>query len=62
VLILKGLERLEDGAARNENFQEEGRWTQRGWKAEKLPGGTGSSRLDAGHADREEGKRFEAAK
>ena len=62
MLILKGLERLKNGAARNENFQEEGRWTQRRWKAEKLPGGTGSGEVNAGHVDREEGKRFEAAK
>ena len=45
-----------------ENFQAEGKWTQGGRSAGKLPGRTGSGGINAGHGDREKRKRFEAAK
>ena len=47
MLILKDLERLQNGTAKMENFQAGGRW---------------SSGVNPGHVDREEGKQFEAAK
>ena len=62
MLILKDLERLQNGIAKMENFQAGGRWTQGGRIAEKLPGRTGSGGVNAGHGDREKRKRFEAAK
>jgi len=45
-----------------ENFQAEGKWTQGGRSAGKLPGRTGSSEVNPGHVDKGEGKQFEAAK
>ena len=62
MLILKDLERLENGTAKMGNFQSEGKWPQRGRSAGKLPGGTGSSGVNPGHVDGEEEKQFEAAK
>jgi len=62
VLILKDLEKLENGTVRMEDLYQEVRWTKGGWNTEKLPGWTGSRRVNAGHVDREEGKQFEAAK
>ena len=62
MLILKDLEKQENGTAKMENFQAGGRWTQGGRIAEKLPGRKGSGGVNPGHVDKEEGKQFEAAK
>ena len=52
MLILKNLEKLENGAVKMENFYVEVAWTQGGWNCEKLPGKTGSVGVNAGHGDR----------
>jgi len=62
VLILKDLEKLEDGTEKMGNVQAERSWKQYWWSAEKLHGRTRPSGVNVGNVDRVEGKQFEAAK
>jgi len=62
VLILKDLEKLEDGTAKMGNVQAETSWRPYWRSTEKLHGRARSGGVSAGYLAKVEGKQFEPAK